>query len=135
MSGSQDINKISRRSLLNKMCVGFGGLAFNSLISNAFSKADHYRFPNIPARAKRIIFLFMHGGPSHVDLFDYKPELYSHNGKALPFAERKVQFADRGNIFAPPWSFRQVGDCGHWMSELWKHLPEVADDLLSLIHI
>ena len=132
MSGSQDINKISRRFLLNKMCVGFGGLAFNSLISNAFSKADHYRFPNIPARAKRIIFLFMHGGPSHVDLFDYKPELYSHNGKALPFAERKVQFADRGNIFAPPWSFRQVGDCGHWMSELWKHLPEVADDLCML---
>jgi hypothetical protein len=76
-----------------------------------------------------VIFLFMHGGPSHVDLFDYKPRLYKEHDKPLPFKEREVQFANRANIMKPPWGFRRVGASGHWMSELWEHLPEVADDL------
>ena len=74
----------------------------------------------------------MHGGPSHVDLFDFKPALTRHEGQALPFPERAVQFAERGHVMPSPWSFRQVGQSGHWMSSLWKHLPSVADEICML---
>lgn len=132
-SEQNDLAALSRRRALQGMCLGFGGLAFNSLLSNTAAanplapRPGHYR-----ATAKRVIFLFMHGGPSHVDLFDYKPNLIKYHGKPLPFAERKVQFAKRANILAPMWDFRQVGDSGHWMSDLWQHLPNVADDLCML---
>ena len=133
MSGNFQSNFISRRDALNRICVGFGGIALNSLLQEHSSADSGIKYPHKTARAERIIFLFMHGGPSHVDLFDYKPKLYSEHGKPLPFPERSVQFAARGNIFAPPWKFRQVGQSGQWMSELWQHLPEVADDL-CMIH-
>ncbi|MDB4507922.1 DUF1501 domain-containing protein, partial [bacterium] len=115
----------SRRQLLNNICTGFGGLAFNALLGNT---ANAIPLSHTKARAKRVIFLFMHGGPSHVDLFDYKPQLIKDSGKPLPFPERKVQFAARGNLMASPWQFRQVGQSGAWMSELWQHLPKVADE-------
>lgn len=115
---------LSRRDALNRIAVGFGGLAANSLLAE--------NSMHLPARAKRIIFLFMHGGPSHVDLFDYKPKLEEYNGKPLPFAERKVTFAKRGHVMAPPWKLRQVGQSGLWMSDLWQSLPQVADELCML---
>ncbi|MGB0578909.1 MAG: DUF1501 domain-containing protein [Limisphaerales bacterium] len=115
---------LSRRAALNRIAVGFGGLAANSLLAG-----DSFR---LPAKAKRIIFLFMHGGPSHIDLFDYKPKLAEYHGKPLPFDERKVTFAKRGNVMASPWPLRQVGQCGLWMSKLWQYLPEVADELCML---
>jgi len=111
------------------MAAGFGGLALDSLLHAQPHAADRQHFP---ARAKRVIFLFMHGGPSHVDLFDYKPALTRHEGQALPFPERAVQFAERGHVMPSPWSFRQVGQSGHWMSSLWKHLPSVADEICML---
>ncbi|MBG89091.1 MAG: sulfatase [Verrucomicrobiales bacterium] len=115
---------LSRRDTLNRIAVGFGGLAANSLLaSNAF---------RLPARAKRIVFLFMHGGPSHIDLFDHKPKLEKYHGRPLPFSERKVTFAKRGNVLAPPWKLRQVGQSGLWMSKLWQYLPTVADELCML---
>jgi len=83
-------------------------------------------------RAKRVLFLFMHGGPSHVDLFDYKPRLQEESGNPPPFERRRVPFAQRGNLMGSPWKFRRVGECGHWMSELWQHLPRVADELCML---
>jgi hypothetical protein len=67
-----------------------------------------------------------------VDLFDFKPALTRHEGQALPFPERAVQFAERGHVMPSPWSFRQVGQSGHWMSSLWKHLPSVADEICML---
>ena len=79
---------INRRELLNRWCVGFGGLALNQLLAEQ-AVASHPRpedgpQPHFPAKAKRIIFLFMHGGPSHVDLFDPKPELARRHGQPLP---------------------------------------------------
>ena len=118
--------KMTRRDFLNSVGAGFGGLAFNALAGGGLAQ------PQFKPRAKRVIFLFMHGGPSHVDLFDYKPSLAKHNGQPLPFPERKVQFAARGNLMASPWKLRQVGASGLWMSELWQHLPKVADELCML---
>tara|TARA_Y100001934_G_scaffold273049_1_gene362533 strand:- start:1189 stop:2646 length:1458 start_codon:yes stop_codon:yes gene_type:complete len=122
----------SRRAMLEQICLGFGGVALHGLLPRSANAADSPLAPRaaqIQPRAKRVIFLFMHGGPSHVDLFDYKPRLYKEHDKPLPFKEREVQFANRANIMKPPWGFRRVGASGHWMSELWEHLPEVADDL------
>ena len=98
---------MNRRDFLNSIGVGFGGLAFNALAARPTR-------PHFAPRAKRVIFLFMHGGPSHVDLFDPKPALQKYNGQPLPFPERKVQFAARGNLMAPPWKLRQVGASGLW---------------------
>lgn len=126
-----EVALLSRRQLLNRLCVGFGGLAMNALLSEE-SQVSALRRAHLRPRAKRVIFLFMHGGPSHVDLFDYKPALAKYDGQPLPFPERKVQFAARGNLMRSPWEFRQVGQSGIWMSSLWKHLPAVADELCML---
>lgn len=128
----------SRRDLLNRWCVGFGGLALQGLLAKQASSNDSQetvvdsKTPHFPARAKRIIFLFMHGGPSHVDLFDPKPELTKRNGDAPGFKRTRVQFAERANLLASPWKFRPTGKSGLPMSELWQHLPEVADELCML---
>jgi len=126
----------SRRALLNRLCTGFGGLALNSLLHHSQLGATTPFAPKLghhAPRAKRVIFLFMHGGPSHIDLFDYKPQLQKYSGQPLPFEERSVQFAARGDLMGSPWEFKRAGDSGLWMSELWKHLPKVADDL-CMIH-
>ena len=131
---------INRRELLNRWCVGFGGLALNQLLAEqAMSNlplqddlAVPGLTPHFPATAKRIIFLFMHGGPSHVDLFDPKPELTKRNGEKPPFKRTRVQFAARGNLLGSPWKFRPTGQNGLPMSELWQHLPEVSDELCML---
>jgi len=131
------IQSYSRRAMLERMCLGFGGVALHGMMPRRTNAATAMsagsplapREAQIRPRAKRVIFLFMHGGPSHVDLFDYKPRLYKEHDKPLPFKEREVQFANRANIMKPPWGFRRAGASGHWMSELWEHLPEVADDL------
>lgn len=119
----------TRRRALQQLALGFGGLAANSLLSASVPQhTSHFK-----AKAKRVIFLFMHGGPSHVDLFDYKPKLIQYHDQELPFSERKVQFAKRGKIMKPFWSFDQMGQSGHWMSSLWKHLPSIADEL-CMVH-
>ena len=69
-----------------------------------------------PVRAKRVIFLFMHGGPSQVDTFDYKPLLERDNGKPLPFDKPRIQFAQTGNLLKSPWKFAQHGESGAWES-------------------
>jgi hypothetical protein len=87
------------------------------------------RPPGFRARAKRVIFVFMHGGPSQIDTFDYKPLLARDNGKPLPFAKPRVQFAETGNLLASPGKFRQYGESGAWVSDLFPHVAKTADDL------
>ena len=84
--------------------------------------------PHFPARAKRVIFLFMHGGPSHVDLFDYKPQLQKDDGKELPFAAAP-NISAVPKLMKSPWRFSQHGESGLWISELLPHLSKHADDL------
>ncbi|MEC9096812.1 MAG: DUF1501 domain-containing protein [Planctomycetota bacterium] len=128
---------INRRTLLNQWCLGFGGLALNSMLANV-CRGNERRNPLAPKeghhrpRAKRIIFLFMHGGPSHVDLFDPKPALTTYDGKEPPFERTRVKFGKRGNLLKSPWKFRPTGESGIPMSSLWKNLPEVADELCML---
>lgn len=123
---------LSRRRLLQQSAVGFGSLALHALLADesAAASADQTsRPPHFQARAKRVIFLFMAGGPSHLDTFDPKPLLDRDHGKPLPFAKPRVQFAKTGNLLRSPWKFRQYGRCGSPVSELFPHVAECVDDM------
>jgi hypothetical protein len=125
----------SRRDLLRFSSAGFGNLALASMLQADTNGAGALasRPPQHRARAKRIIFLFMHGGPSQVDTFDYKPLLARDDGKPLPFAKPRVFSSQTGNLLASPWKFRQHGQCGAWVSELFPHVAQCVDDL-CMIH-
>ena len=122
---------ISRRDALGQLCAGFGSIALAGLLANEAAAATGgiLSAPHFRPRAKRIIFLFMHGGPSQIDTFDYKPLLARDNGKPLPFAKPRVQFAETGNLLASPWKFRQYGESGAWVSDLFPHVAQTVDDL------
>jgi Protein of unknown function (DUF1501) len=125
---------LTRRELLRQSAIGFGGLALAALLNDE-AKADDplaARSPHFPARAKRVIFLFMHGGPSQVDTFDYKPLLERDHGKPLPFAKPRVVSSETGNLLRSPWKFRQHGQSGAWVSELFPHVARCVDDLCFL---
>ena len=119
----------SRRQMLQTMSSGFGYLAFSSLASaaalqekketNPLAKKE----PHFEAKAKRIIFLCMRGGPSHLDTFDYKPELIKNHGKTGSF---------RGSLMKSPWDFKQRGESGLWISDLLPEIGSMADELCLL---
>ena len=134
------VNPWTRRQMLNRTAIGFGGLALNAMLASdmnsvAADASDPLApaAPHFPARARSIVFLFMQGGPSHVDTFDEKPALTKYDGQPPPFKRTRVQFASRGNLMRSPWTFRPTGESGLPMSSLWQHLPAVADEL-CLIH-
>src|SRR5207245_10674547 len=85
--------------------------------------------PHYAPKAKRVIFLFMSGGPSHVDLFDPKPQLTKDHGKPLPFEMPKLVRTKTGNLLSSPWKFAKHGQSGQEISELLPHIATCADDL------
>ena len=122
----------TRRDLLAGLGrLGLGGISLGSVgtLAAAGSGRPQPR-PNAPA--KRVIFLFMHGGPSQVDLFDYKPRLQRDDGKPLPFAAADHIDA-KSKLLKSPWKFQQHGESGGWVSELLPHTARVVDDL-CVIH-
>ena len=121
--------KPSRRDLLRQASCGFGGLALAHLLHQNASASKF--LPNEmhhAARAKRVIFLFMHGGPSQVDTFDYKPRLQKDDGKSLPFEAAK-NISAKLRLMKSPWKFSRHGQSGAWISELFPHIAQCADDL------
>ena len=137
----------TRREMLRISAAGFGSLALASLLGDeqgaarstpTASRPERARDPLAPkppllaARAKRVIFLFMHGGPSQVDTFDYKPLLERDHGKPLPFAKPRVFSSQTGHLLRSPWKFRQHGRSGAWVSDLFPHLATRVDDLCFL---
>lgn len=126
----------SRRELLKAISSGFGYLAFSSLATISASResraagswrvADNPlapRAPHFEPRAKRVIFLCMRGGPSHLDTFDYKPGLERDHGKSGPY---------RGALLKSPWKFQQRGESGLWISELLPEIGTQADEICLL---
>jgi hypothetical protein len=131
---------VSRRQMLRQFANGFGmlglaGLLQESPFSRAFAAETgaanplSVKPPQFPAKAKRVIFLFMSGGPSHVDLFDPKPKLAAMQGQALPFAKPKLERTKTGNLLPSPWSFARHGRSGTEVSELLPHIAGCVDDL------
>jgi hypothetical protein len=124
---------LSRRQMLRRFANGFGALGFASLLAdNVVADALHplaLRSPPFPARAKRVIFLFMSGGPSHVDTFDPKPRLIQDNGKPLPFEMPKLVRSKTVNLLQSPFKFSRHGQCGTEVSELFPNVAKHVDDL------
>jgi len=130
---------LSRRQMLRQCSAGFGNLALLGLLASAERAVAGSalnplaaRSPLFRPRAKRVIFLFMHGGPSHVDTFDYKPALIRDSGKPLPFGKPRIQFAQTSNLRRSPWEFRPYGQSGAMVSDLFPLVGGCADDLCFL---
>ena len=129
---------MTRRAMLSQCAVGFGGLALAGLMGTpAFGRTVQpsktaMMGRHLPAKAKSCIFLYMDGGPSHVDTFDYKPALAEHNGKNPYDVMGRVeptQFDDIGSVLQSPWEFNQYGESGAWVSDLFPHVAECVDDI------
>jgi hypothetical protein len=136
---------LSRRDLLKQAGCGFGylalaGLAAERAAAETKSRAANPLAPKVPhfaPRAKRVIFLFMQGGVSQVDSFDYKPELIKADGKTLSFDDARVlaNTGKRGSAqraMKPLWKFAQHGACGRWASDLFPEMNRHVDDLCFL---
>jgi len=115
---------ISRREMLCRTLTGFGYLALGGLAARGATKPAHFQ-----GKAKRVILLYMQGGVSHLDTFDYKPKLQANHGK--DYATGKG-----GKLIGSPWKFAQHGQSGQWVSELLPHVGRHADELcvLSAMH-
>ena len=132
-----EMNLITRRRFLTRSSATLGVAALASLLkSGEPSPVRGGVTPHFAPRAKNVIFLFMGGGPSHVDTFDPKPMLRQRHGEEMPqsiLGTQRVTLMTRtqGHFKAAttPFHFRKVGQAGHDMSDLWQHLPSVADDL------
>ncbi|MDB6024881.1 MAG: hypothetical protein JWM68_1104 [Verrucomicrobiales bacterium] len=130
---------LNRRQMLKRFASGFGmlglaGLFADDFVTRALAEAANsnpltVKPPQYPAKAKRVIFLFMSGGPSHVDLFDPKPRLLVDMGKPLPFEKPKLERTKTGNLLGSPWKFQKHGQAGIEVSELFPHLSTCVDDL------
>ena len=129
----------SRREFLASANNGFGMLALTGLLgthsdaasqSNTESTTPGFHFP---PRAKRVIFCFMDGGPSHVDTFDYKPALTKYQGQRI--GQENVSTRSQGNAdriwLGSPWRFRQRGQSGLWVSDLLPQTAELAKKLIK----
>src|SRR2546423_661181 len=122
-------NSITRREALCKMGSGFGMMAFASLAGETLAAAQSAKDGlHHPARAKRVIFLFMNGGLSQVDSFDPKPMLDKYHGQPLPGGEVKTE-RKTGALMRSPFVFKKYGQCGMDVSELFPHVGAMADDI------
>ncbi len=122
--------------MLKRCGCGFGYVAFTSLfadIARIAAAAEHnplaVRDPHFTPRAKRVIFLFMHGGPSHVDTFDYKPLLTRDAGKSLPSGFVKGFLDPNAKLAPSPFEFKPSGQSGLQISEIFPEISKCADDL------
>ncbi|HKI34854.1 MAG TPA: DUF1501 domain-containing protein [Gemmataceae bacterium] len=137
----------TRREFLWEMGSGFGGVALTGLLSadgffNRAAAAPQTKFLNplapkkghFDGKARSVIFIFCYGGPSHVDTFDYKPDLYPLDGKTITVKTfGRGGHKNEGRVVGPKWQFRRYGQCGKWVSDLFPHLATCVDDV-AFIH-
>ncbi|MBM4068528.1 MAG: DUF1501 domain-containing protein [Planctomycetes bacterium] len=129
------ITPLTRRDMLLSCANGFGMVALAALMAEDApsqpAAGAHLRTLHHPPRARNVIFLYMDGGPSQVDTFDYKPLLARYHGQDphAVFRVEPTQFNSIGRVMASPWRFRQCGQSGLWISDLFPHLAGCADDL------
>ena len=108
---------------------GFGLLALGDLLGRKAFAAPREQLPHHRATARAVIFLYMDGGPSHVDTFDPKPRLNAEDGEPFAMEMERTQFENNGNTLGSPWKFRQYGESGIPVSDLFPYVGQCADDL------
>ena len=139
----------TRREFLWESGCGFGAAALSGMLAGDgfFGQRAEASPPLVPnnnplapkpplslGKAKSVIFLFMYGGPSHIDTFDYKPDMVGRDNQTVnvkPFGRAGKK--DQGRIVEPRWKFQQYGECGKWVSDLFPHLARRVDDI-SFLH-
>jgi hypothetical protein len=137
----------TRREFLWQTGGGFAGTAlagmlqrdgfFNSAARGAEGPAHQNplaaKEPHFIPKAKRVIFLFMYGGPSHIDTFDYKPAMKGRDNQSVDVKTfGRGGHKNQGRIVEPRWNFKQYGECGHWVSDLFPHVATCVDDIAFL---
>jgi hypothetical protein len=135
-----------RREFLWQSGAGFGSVALSALLGQDFfqpltsaaesspSNLRSSRQPHFEAKAKSVIFLFMYGGPSHIDTFDYKPKLVGTDGQTVAVKTHgRGGHRNEGRIVEPRWKFQQYGQCGKWVSDLFPNMAGCVDDI-AFIH-
>ena len=136
MNTDRVFQSITRRNFLGRSCSLLGGAALSSLLPRAAATASP-SLPHFAPKAKRVIYLFMAGGPSHIDMFDYKPAMQELHGTELPDSIRKGQrltgmTSDQSSFpcVAPMFNFERVGERGTWMNtDLLPHTASIADKI------
>ena len=118
---------MTRRDILRQAGAGFGIAGLASAAEAAASNPWAPKQPHFPARAKHVIFLFLNGGLSQMDSFDRKPMLDKFDGKPLPYETPRTEFAT-GNLMRSPFQFKQYGQNGTWVSELFPKMAGIIDD-------
>jgi len=146
--GSSGFCGRTRREFLWEAGAGFASVALTGLLSDdgyfgssALAAESAHKFvnplapkaPHFPGKAKSVIFLFMYGGPSQVDTFDYKPKLFELDGQTIPVKTKgRGGEKNEGRVVGPKWKFKQYGKSGQWVSELFPHLSHCVDDIAFL---
>lgn len=142
----------TRREFFWQVGGGFTGLALAGMLDQKFLNAQETtaaglpsddrkwtnplapRPPHFTPQAKSVIFLFMYGGPSHIDTFDYKPNMYGMDNKTVEVKTfGRGGHRNQGRIVEPRWKFKQYGDCGKWVSDLFPHVGQHVDDI-AFVH-
>lgn len=138
----------TRRQFIWEVGAGFSGVALAGMLDNGFYANQAFaadgktafknplapKAPHFPAKAKAVIFLYMYGGPSHIDTFDYKPTMYGRDNQTIEVktfgrgGRRNV-----GRIVEPRWKFKQYGQCGKWVSDLFPNVGKHVDDI-AFVH-
>lgn len=143
MNHCEEILKaVTRRTFFGRFGAGIGSIALASLLAREGQSDDAPKLPpgplapkmpQFPAKAKHVIYLHMAGSPSQLDLFDYKPALQKYTGKPCPDellkGKRFAFIKGVPNMLGTPFQFARHGQAGTWLSETWKHLPGVIDDI------
>ena len=138
-------SRLGRREMIRRSACGFGSLALAGVCAQAARSDDRKteipttlleRSPMFAPRAKRVIFIFMQGGPSHIDSLDYKPELIKRDGQEIDFTG--VRFGTFGNVskrklLKPLWGFKPYGENGRMVSDLFPHMGQHVDKM-CMIH-
>jgi len=139
----------TRREMLWQAGAGFTGLGLTALLDQdgflsqqsvaadaetAWTNPLAEKEPHFTPKAKNVIFFYCYGGPSHIDTFDYKPDMYGMDGKTIEVKTfGRGGHKNQGRIVEPRWKFKQYGECGKWVSDLFPHLGTCVDDI-SFIH-
>ena len=137
----------TRREFLWQAGGGFAGVALAGLLGDDFFRSQVVaadgvtklanplapKQPYRPAKARSVIFLYMYGGPSHIDTFDYKPGMIGTDNKTVAVKTfGRAGHKNEGRIVEPRWKFKQYGQCGKWVSDLFPHLAQRVDDIAFL---
>jgi hypothetical protein len=146
--GRKGFCRRTRREFIWQSGAGFGAAALSAMLGKdgffdsargadsepiAYQSPLAAKPPHFAPRAKSVIFLFMYGGPSHIDTFDYKPDMVGMDGKTVEVKTfGRGGHRNQGRIVEPRWKFKQYGQCGKWVSELFPHVAEHVDDIAFL---